>query len=52
MLTRYQHVLDEMKVMVADKVGDALFSDPAPGAEVGPRGCVVSLADFKARKSS
>lgn len=51
MLKRYQHVLDEMKVDAAKKVGDALWaapSTPAPAPDSG----VVSMADFRARKKA
>lgn len=51
MLKRYQHVLDEMKVDAAKKVGDALWaapSTPAPAPDSG----VVSMAEFRARKKA
>lgn len=50
MLKRYQHVLDEMRVEAAKRIGDALWAAPAePDPE--PSG-VVSLADFRARKKA
>lgn len=50
MLKRYQHVLDEMKVDAAKRVGDALWADPA--APEPPQGGVVSMADFRARRKA
>lgn len=52
MLTRYQHVLDEMKVSAASKVGDALFGGPVSESEPAGGDRVVSLADFRTRKRS
>lgn len=52
MLSRYQHVLDEMKIEAAKKVGDALWSAPAaPDPEPHDAG-VVSMADFRARRKA
>lgn len=51
MLKRYQHVLDEMKVEAAKRIGDALWSAPvAPEPE--PEGGVISMADFRARRKA
>ncbi|MFI8597734.1 tyrosine-type recombinase/integrase [Rothia koreensis] len=52
MLTRYQHVLDEMKVSAAAKVGDALFGGPVSESEPAGGDRVVSLADFRTRRRS
>jgi integrase len=45
MLSRYQHVLDEMKKDVAERLGAAWFDPAAPVPPSG--GNVVSLADFR-----
>jgi integrase len=50
MLKRYQHVLDEMKIEAARKVGDSLWE--APAAPQPPTGGVVSMADFRARRKA
>jgi len=50
MLKRYQHVLDEMKVEAAKRVGDALWA--APAAPEPPTSGVVSMADFRARRNA
>lgn len=46
MLDRYQHVLDEMKVDAATRIGDAMFGVP----EGPPPPGVVSLAAFRKRR--
>lgn len=56
MLTRYQHVLDEMKVDAARKIGNALWSpDPEPEPEPEPEpvapSAVVDFAAFRKRRS-
>lgn len=50
MLKRYQHVLDEMKVEAARRVGDSLWE--APAAPQPPAAAVVSMADFRARRNA
>ncbi|WP_417220937.1 tyrosine-type recombinase/integrase [Arthrobacter sp.] len=51
MLTRYQHVLDEMKQDVAAQVGADLWAaGPAPAPDQGVPG-VVSLGVFRKRRS-
>lgn len=53
MVTRYQHVLDEMKEVVAGQVGDALFGADAVGRAPapGPGAGVVDLGAFRARRT-
>lgn len=50
MLKRYQHVLDDMKVEAARKVGDALWAEPQAPEPAPP--AVVSMADFRARRKA
>lgn len=53
MLKRYQHVLDEMKIAAAEKVGDALWAEPKPPEptpDPEPEAAVLSMADFRARR--
>ena len=55
MLKRYQHVLDEMKIEAAKKVGDALWSEPAPpppdpATPPPSTATVLSMEDFRARR--
>lgn len=52
MLKRYQHVLDEMRVEAAKRIGDALWSAPPESAPPVPEAAVVSMADFRARKKA
>lgn len=52
MLKRYQHVLDEMKVEAAKRVGDALWSSPVTAAPDPTDAAVVSMADFRARRKA
>ncbi|WP_309079860.1 tyrosine-type recombinase/integrase [Zhihengliuella sp.] len=53
MLQRYQHVLDEMRQDVADRL-DAAFTVEAPAPQPTPPAGeqVVSLADFRARQQA
>lgn len=52
MLKRYQHVLDEMKVEAAKRVGDALWSAPVAPEPEPVEAAVVSMADFRARRKA
>ncbi|WP_309080318.1 site-specific integrase [Zhihengliuella sp.] len=52
MLTRYQHVIDEMKHAAAAKMTSALWADPAP-AEPSPEDSnVLSLEAFRRRSGA
>jgi integrase len=52
MLKRYQHVLDEMKIEAAKRVGDALWSAPVAPEPEPEEAAVVSMADFRARRKA
>ncbi|WP_394524904.1 hypothetical protein [Paenarthrobacter nicotinovorans] len=52
MLTRYQHVLDDMKVDAARRIGQALWSpDPEPEPENDASSAVVDFAAFRKRRN-
>lgn len=51
MLTRYQHVLDEVKDSVSEQVAGALWGEePHPEDGLDPESSVVSLDAFRARR--
>lgn len=57
MLTRYQHVADEMRQEAAKRMGNALWGDPQPDSDPGSAtdhatGSETNVIDFAARKKA